>query len=77
MGIYGDADPLDVTQWSQVAYSVPSPVRSWDAKTSTCSSMFTGLQVEFLVTSSGERANPQNKIVASKAAITTSDWILK
>eukprot|EP01034_Spumella_vulgaris_P040624 gene40624-50259_t len=75
VGIYGDADPLDATQWSAITHSVPSPARSWSDKTSTCSGMFTGLNIEFLVTASGEKANPQNKIVASRAEVTTKDWV--
>lgn len=77
MGIYGDADPLDITQWSQIGFSVPSPARSWNAKTSTCKSMFTGLNLEFLVAASGERSNPQNKIIAARAEVVTQDWVMK
>ncbi len=77
MGIYGDADPLDINQWSQIGYSVPSPSRSWNAETATCTNMFTGLNVEFLVTASGERSNPQNKIVAARTEVTTQNWVMK
>lgn len=77
MGVFGDADPLDVTQWSQIGYSDPQPTRIWNDKTSTCSSMYSGINVKFLVTSSGEKMNPQNKIVAALAELVTSDWVLR
>jgi hypothetical protein len=42
VGIYGDADPLDVAQWDAMTYSVPSDTRTWNEITSTCSNMFNG-----------------------------------
>jgi hypothetical protein len=42
VGLYGDADPLDVTQWNQLTYTVPADVREWDEKTSTCKNMYIG-----------------------------------
>lgn len=33
-----------------------------------------GLNIQLLVASSGERTNPQNKIVSALAEIVTSDW---
>ncbi len=77
MGVYGDADPLDATQWAQIGLNVPTPVRNWNPRTATCSNMFTGLRLQLLVTASGEKSNPQNKIVASVAEVTTSDWVMK
>ena len=40
--MYGDADPLDLTQWSRVTHSIPADMRTWSEKTSTCSNMFNG-----------------------------------
>jgi hypothetical protein len=42
VGIYGDADPLDVDQWSLISYAVPSDARGWSEKTSTCTGMYNG-----------------------------------
>jgi hypothetical protein len=42
VGNYGDASPLDVSQWTQIAYSAPTDLRTWTAATSTCSNMFAG-----------------------------------
>jgi len=42
VGIYGDADPLDIAQWSQMTYTVPSDTRRWTEATSTCTNMFNG-----------------------------------
>lgn len=35
------------------------------------------LEVQFLVASTGEKYNPQNKIIAASAAITTADWVMR
>lgn len=93
MGIYGDADPLDITQWFQISYSQPSDTRQWVDKTATCNNIFSGifnfsyfvthswemigLNIKFLVSYSGERSNPQNKIVSALAEVITSDWAFR
>ncbi|KAJ1423920.1 hypothetical protein B484DRAFT_420549 [Ochromonadaceae sp. CCMP2298] len=74
VGNYGDASPLDVGQWTQIAYSAPTDLRAWSEATSTCSDMFSGLNIEFLVAFTGSRSNPQNKIVSSRAEIVTDDF---
>eukprot|EP00600_Ochromonadales_sp_CCMP1393_P013967 CAMPEP_0175006020 /NCGR_PEP_ID=MMETSP0005-20121125/5631_1 /TAXON_ID=420556 /ORGANISM="Ochromonas sp., Strain CCMP1393" /LENGTH=591 /DNA_ID=CAMNT_0016261319 /DNA_START=427 /DNA_END=2199 /DNA_ORIENTATION=+ len=76
VGNYGDASPLDTTKWTQIDYSVPSDTRTWSDATATCANMFSGLDIEFLVAFQGSRSNPQNKIISSKAAITTTDWVM-
>lgn len=75
VGIYGDADPLDPSQWLAATYSQPSDSRTWNDQTATCSNVYSGLNVQFLVASTGERANAQNKIVSALAEIVTSDWV--
>jgi hypothetical protein len=42
IGIYGNADPLDITQWLPITLTVPSDARSWNDKTGTCSNAYTG-----------------------------------
>lgn len=42
VGNYGDADPLDQSQWTAMGYSLPADERRWNDKTSTCSNMFNG-----------------------------------
>lgn len=76
VGIYGDADPLDISQWFAISYSKPTDSRVWSDVTSTCSNVYSGFNIQFLVSSSGERANPQNKIVAALVEVVTSDWVL-
>ena len=45
VGIYGDADPLDPSQWAAMTYSVADDARTWSDATSTCSSMFNGEKI--------------------------------
>jgi hypothetical protein len=77
IGIYGDADPLDIGQWFKIGYSIPADERQWNDLTATCSNAFSGLNIQFLVTYSGEKSNPQNKIVSAQAQVVTSDLIFK
>lgn len=75
VGIYGDADPLDISQWFPYATSFPTDARTWNDETSTCSKVFAGLSIQFLVANSADRENPQKKIVAAKVEVVTSDWV--
>lgn len=76
IGIYGNADPLDISQWLKVSTpSIDKKPSSWNNYDGTCSNMFTGLHYNFLITKSGEISNPQNKIISSSVEITTSDLI--
>jgi hypothetical protein len=77
IGIFGNADPLDINQWLELISSVPVPTRTFDRSTGICSNMFTGLNYKFLVSKSGERINPQNKIVAAIAEVTTGDLLIR
>lgn len=74
VGIFGNADPLDVSQWSTFTVRDSTVNRNWDAKTGICSTMKTGLAYKFLVASAGEKEFPQNKIIAGEVEIITSDW---
>ena len=76
IGIYGDADPLDVTQWLPFEIKIPTDTRSWNDKTSSCTKVYAGLHIQLLVSQTGEKQNPQNKIVAAMGEIITSDWKL-
>jgi hypothetical protein len=77
IGIYGDADPLDMSQWFPYATNFPTDARTWNDETSTCSNVYAGLSVQFLVANSAERANPQRKIVAALVEVVTSDWVFR
>lgn len=43
IGQYGDADPLDITQWMLMSSSIPTDERAWNDKTSTCYNAYTGI----------------------------------
>lgn len=77
IGVYGNSDPLDISQWFPTSYSLSSATRDWVDKNSICYNMFTGMNYQFLVAKSGEKAFPQNKIVAASVEITTSNWIYR
>lgn len=75
--MYGDADPLDKTQWISFAYSTPKDERYWSEKTGICYNMYSGVNIKFLVAQTGEKTNPQFKIISALAEIITSDWSSK
>lgn len=75
VGIYGNADPLDATQWEPITTTVISQPRQWNDATGTCQNMHAGTDYSFLVAYSGEKSNPQNKIVAATANVITSNWV--
>lgn len=77
VGIYGNADPLDVKQWEKLAVTLPTPPRGYNDATGVCSNMYTSLNYQFLIAQSGEKNNPQNKIISAQAQITSSDVIFR
>jgi len=77
VGIYGSADPLDIGQWLEVEMpDIPSR-GGWVASTSTCEGLVAGVHYEFLVSRTGEKAFPQNKIIAAQATFVTRDWAFR
>lgn len=66
VGIFGNADPLDVTQWLPIDTSLTSATYLWDDKTGTCSNLITSVNYRFLVAEVGKANNPQKKIIAAQ-----------
>lgn len=75
IGAYGNADPSDSNQWLPMDIVTPEPSTEWSSVASTCFNMYTGLNVKFLVARTGEKLNPQNKIISALTEITTSDIV--
>jgi len=74
VGLYGNADPLDVKQWTVVSQRATTLKNSWNDNTGICKNMVTGLHYKFLVASTGEKSFPQSKIVAAEVEHITSEW---
>ncbi len=75
VGYYGNADPLDSDQWFSFEVGAWTDTRVWVEDTGTCQNMPSSLVYNFLVAKTGEKANPQNKIVAAASSIETSNWV--
>jgi hypothetical protein len=74
IGLYGNSDPLDTSQWLEMTLSAPTGYSpSWDAATGVCSGIITSLDYQFLVMKTAERSDPQNKVVAAAASFATGD----
>jgi hypothetical protein len=71
IGIFGNADPLDVTQWLPLDTSLTSATYLWDDKAGTCSNLITSVNYRFLVAEVGKANNPQRKIVAAQVPPTS------
>jgi hypothetical protein len=57
VGIFGNADPLDIAQWFSVATSVPTPTRRFDPRTGVCSNMFTGRSLHLFTSDSAKKSS--------------------
>jgi len=77
VGAYGNADPLDPSQWISINKRASSPTRGWLDSTGTCSGMPTGLSYKFLVAAAGEKAFPQNKIISAEVEVIYSNWVMR
>ena len=80
VGIYGNADPLDASQWMPLFTTIPtstSSPRRFNPVTGVCTNFYTSLNYQFLVAYTGEKLNPQNKIIAATAQLTTSDVVFR
>lgn len=78
IGMYGNADPTDITQWFQLAAAMPAASSgSWDENGGVCTGAVTGVNYKFYVVQTGEKANPQSKIVAAVVDYSTQDIIIR
>ena len=75
VGVYGNADPLDKNQWIAISQPVLGAARVWNDITGTCLNMVSGLHFKFVVAKTGEKSNPQNKIVSAQASYSMRDWV--
>jgi hypothetical protein len=65
---------LDPSQWLQIKSSIaPTSNRRWSELTSTCTGLVTGLNYLFIIAETGEKRNPQKKIILVEPTYTTTD----
>lgn len=77
IGIYGNSDPSDAKQWLDLEASRPTTSRSWNDAAGTCNGLITGINYQFLVAYTGERKNPQNKIISAAIEYTLQDITIR
>ena len=68
LGIFGNADPLDSSQWIQMTFEEVADAPTFDDKERACSSLTTSLHYEVLVAHVGSVGNPQAKVVGARAS---------
>ena len=78
VGAFGNADPLDTTQWIAIKKrSSSATTRTWSDSKGTCTGMPTGLSYKFLVAAAGEKAFPQNKIISAEVEVIYTNFVWK
>lgn len=77
VGYFGNADPLDTSQWFSLASPPVGTAWEWNDATSVCSAMITGLSYKFLVGLAGEKSNPQYKIIGSTVQYISQDYRIR
>jgi len=73
--MFGNADPLQTSQWLSISASAASAAPVWDASTLTCQGAAVGFNLQLLHSPVGEVGNPQKKIIAAAASFTTADLV--
>ncbi|GMH62948.1 hypothetical protein TL16_g03591 [Triparma laevis f. inornata] len=76
VGIFGNADPMDTTQWIDVSeklFSASSP--SYSSATQSCENFPTATHYKFMWTYVGSTTNPQAKIMAARVEHSTSPMV--
>ena len=67
LGTFGNADPLDPSQWMEMSIEEQPNEPSLDDAARVCSSLTTSLHYQFLVAYVGSTNNPQAKVVGARA----------
>ena len=66
VGIFGNADPLDVSQWLEIDIKSDALTTSWDDSIGVCTDLPTSINYKFLTTPAGSVSSPQNKIISAQ-----------
>jgi hypothetical protein len=66
VGIFGNADPLDMSQWLALEKTTGTPTYTWDAALGICYGFYAAIHYRFLVADVGAQGNPQKKIIAAQ-----------
>jgi hypothetical protein len=74
IGIYGNADPLILSDWMEISAVLPVNSPRWDPTRRTCFDIVTSLHYEFLVAKVGTVGNLQSKFVSARYRFGTSAW---
>lgn len=75
LGIFGNADPTDTSQWLQLTVgSTPITTTVWNGARRTCSDMITSLNYKIYTTNIGRVGNPQRKIKRATVELGRQDW---
>jgi len=67
LGTFGNADPLDVSQWLKMTFEGQPISPSLDENERSCSSLTTSLHIEILHSKVGSSQSPQDKIIGARA----------
>jgi len=74
VGMYGNADPLDRSQWLEIRVdpAIGNAAR-WNSRTGTCENALTSMNYGFVWSYVGAHNNPQAKVIAARLELSTSN----
>ena len=70
VGIFGNADPLDISQWLEIDVQSDAITTLWDDTLGVCVDLPTSINYKFLTTPAGSVSAPQNKIISAQISYT-------
>lgn len=77
VGMLGNAEPRYTGNWTTVVESGTAPTASWLSSVSTCSSIVSGIEIDFVVANTGERVSPQAAIIGAQVSYVSESWAFK
>ena len=77
VGIFGNADPLDATQWLSIAVKTTTDAAVWQEERGLCESAVTSMNYRFIWAYVGKESNPQAKIIAARVDFSKEDLVAR
>eukprot|EP00658_Telonema_sp_P-2_P047289 TRINITY_DN3596_c0_g1_i3.p1 TRINITY_DN3596_c0_g1~~TRINITY_DN3596_c0_g1_i3.p1 ORF type:complete len:714 (+),score=163.82 TRINITY_DN3596_c0_g1_i3:188-2329(+) len=74
IGLMGVAEPRYTNNWTALTAASSLPTAAWLSSVSTCSSLVTGVEFDFVIADLGEQVSPQGAVLAAQVSYVTGSW---
>mmetsp|Transcript_22034 Transcript_22034/g.43794 ORF Transcript_22034/g.43794 Transcript_22034/m.43794 type:complete len:719 (+) Transcript_22034:24-2180(+) len=71
---WGDSNPLNLEDWTQIDYEPITPSANWVEARSVCDDVITNVNIEILTAKRGAELNPQSTILAARVSFGTGSF---